>query len=163
MTVKELALYDGHDESKPIYLSINGSIYDVSAGRRIYGPGGSYQYFAGADASRGFVTGCFKDDRNGDMRGVEQMYLPIDDPDVDSQWSVEELASKKAEELEAAQQKVHEALKHWVDFFAKSKKYHYVGKLKRPRSWDEGAEKPLCEVAQNGRSKRPLPEGKGSG
>ena len=110
MTLKELAQYDGKDETKPIYLSINGTIYDVSAGKRIYGPGGSYNVFAGVDASRGFVTGCFLEDRNGDMRGVEQMYLPIDNPEIDNQWPPEILKKMKEEELVEAKKRAHEAL-----------------------------------------------------
>ncbi len=157
MTLEELAAYDGTDESKPIYLSINGTIYDVTAGRRIYGPGGSYHYFAGVDASRGFVTGCFAADRTGDMRGVEQMYLPFDNPEIDKHWTAEELARKKEEELAEAHRRVHEALKHWVDFFAKSTKYHYVGLLKRDPGW-EGEPKELCEPAMNGRTYRKIPE-----
>ncbi len=157
LTLDELAAYDGADESKPIYLSINGSIYDVTAGRRIYGPGGSYHWFAGVDASRGFVTGCFAADRTGDMRGVEQMYLPLDHADVDKHWSAEELAEMKKKELAEARQKVHDALKHWVDFFAKSKKYPYVGKLKRKAGW-EGEWKTLCDVAENGRIPRKIPK-----
>ncbi len=156
MTLEELAIYDGTDESKPIYLSINGTIYDVSAGRRIYGAGGSYNIFAGVDASRGFVTGCFAEDRNGDMRGVEEMYLPLDDPEVDKHFSAEELAEMKKEELVKAKQKVHEGLKHWVDFFAKSTKYHYVGQLKREPGW-RGKRKPLCDIANNGRTARKIP------
>lgn len=34
------------------------------------GPGGSYHFFAGRDASRAFVTGKFKDDLNDDVRGL---------------------------------------------------------------------------------------------
>lgn len=128
----------------------------MSAGSRIYGPGGSYNVFAGVDASRGFVTGCFGEDRNGDMRGVEEMYLPLDDPEVDSHWSKYELRKMKIKEKEEALQKVDEALRHWVDFFAKSTKYHYVGKLKREKGW-EGELKPLCKVANDGRVKRTIP------
>ncbi|OAA57574.1 membrane-associated progesterone receptor [Niveomyces insectorum RCEF 264] len=156
MTLDELAQYDGTDADKPIYLSINGSIYDVTAGRRIYGPGGSYHWFAGVDASRGFVTGCFAEDRTGDMRGVEDMYLPLDDPDIDRQWSPEELARKKEEERAEAHQRMHDALKHWVEFFRKSEKYPYVGQLVREPGW-EGERKPLCKIAQDGRVPRKAP------
>ncbi|KAF7541235.1 hypothetical protein G7054_g767 [Neopestalotiopsis clavispora] len=69
LTLSELSAYDGSDPEKPIYLAINGTIYDVSANRRTYGPGGSYHVFAGVDAARGFVTGCFADDRTADLGG----------------------------------------------------------------------------------------------
>jgi len=155
-TLDELAQYDGTDESKPIYLSINGSVYDVSANKRTYGPGGSYHIFSGVDASRGFVTGCFQEDRNGDMRGVEEMYLPLDDPEVDKYWSAADMAKLKEEELAKAKRRAHGALKHWTDFFAKSSKYQYVGQLKREPGW-EGKKKKLCDIAQNGRTKRKIP------
>jgi len=40
-----LSLYNGTDPELPIYLSINGTIYDVTEGRSKYGPGGSYSFF----------------------------------------------------------------------------------------------------------------------
>lgn len=66
-TDEELKAYDGSDPDKPILLAINGTVYDVSNGRRHYGPGGSYHFFSGADASRAFVTNCFKEDITPDM------------------------------------------------------------------------------------------------
>ncbi|CAG0901387.1 unnamed protein product [Darwinula stevensoni] len=60
LTPEELALHDGRDE-RPIYLALLGRIYDVSAGRKHYGPGGSYAFFTGRDGSRAFVTGDFTD------------------------------------------------------------------------------------------------------
>jgi hypothetical protein len=104
------------------------------------------------------VTGCFADDRTIDMRGVEDMYLPLDDPEVDSHWSAEELAQLKLKEREAAEKKVYEALKHWVDFFAKSTKYQKVGYVKLPKGWlEKQPRRELCEVAQSGRVKRQIP------
>ena len=158
MTLDELSAYDGTDAEKPLYLAINGTIYDVSNGRRIYGPGGSYHVFAGTDAARGFVTGCFQEDRTADMRGVEDMFLPLDDPEVDSHWSYEELTQLKDQELQDAKKRVHDSLKHLVDFFARSKKYHKVGYVAREENWLEKEKlKPLCAPAQGGRSKRKLP------
>ncbi|KIH90805.1 heme steroid-binding protein domain protein [Sporothrix brasiliensis 5110] len=159
-TLEELAEYDGSVVEKPVYLSIDGNVFDVSAGRHIYGPGGSYHYFAGVDASRGFVTGCFADDRTGDLRGVEDMFLPLDNPEVDSHWTPAELAAKKVQERKDAVKRVHDAVQHWVDFFTKSHKYHYVGKLKREPGW-EGELKPLCKAAQEGRAYREVPTKEG--
>lgn len=56
-----LMMYDGSDHSKGIYLAILGSVYDVSSGRKHYGPDGSYGFFSGKDGSRAFVTGDFSD------------------------------------------------------------------------------------------------------
>ncbi|KAK1754407.1 membrane-associated progesterone-binding protein 4 [Echria macrotheca] len=158
LTLEELSAFDGTDPEKPIYLAINGTIYDVSSNARTYGPGGSYHYFAGCDASRGYVTGCFAEDRTADMRGVEEMFLPIDDPSVDRHWSKADLEKLKAEELATAKQKVYDGLKHWVDFFARSKKYHFVGYVKRPKGWP-GTEpvRRLCDAAQKNRMKRQIP------
>lgn len=54
LSIKEPDLrdYDGTDSSKPIYLAIDGTIYDVSASPAFYGPGGSYHHLTGRDASR---------------------------------------------------------------------------------------------------------------
>ncbi|KAJ8770390.1 hypothetical protein K2173_015004 [Erythroxylum novogranatense] len=57
-----LALYNGTDESLPILLGILGSVFDVTKGKSHYGVGGSYNHFAGRDASRAFVSGNFTGD-----------------------------------------------------------------------------------------------------
>ncbi|KAI0013249.1 hypothetical protein F4779DRAFT_564627 [Xylariaceae sp. FL0662B] len=161
LTPAELAQYDGRDETKPIYLAINGTIYDVSSNAPIYGPGGSYQFFAGADASRSFVTGCFAEDRTPDMRGVEDMFLPLDDPEVDQHFTAAELAELREKELAEAQQRVHDALLHWVNFFQNSPKYPKVGYVKREKDWlDKEPRKRLCDVAAKGRRPRKIPESK---
>lgn len=46
LTVEELANFDGI-HSKELYLSILGSVYDVTKGAKHYGPDGSYNYFVG--------------------------------------------------------------------------------------------------------------------
>jgi hypothetical protein len=141
-----------------VYLAINGTIYDVSANRRTYGPGGSYHMFAGTDAARGFVTGCFREDRTADLRGVEAMHLPADDPAVDSLYSAEALAALKERELAEAREKVHDQLSHWVNFFARSPKYARVGTVKRDRDWlDKEPRKTLCAQAIKGKPKRKAP------
>lgn len=60
-TKEELAMYKGHEGGR-IYLAIAGNVYDVTTGRRHYGPGGGYSFFAGIDGSKGFVTGQFDED-----------------------------------------------------------------------------------------------------
>ncbi|KAK8086369.1 heme steroid binding domain-containing protein [Apiospora phragmitis] len=159
LTLEELAQFDGRNPESPIYLAINGTIYDVSANRRTYGPGGSYNIFAGVDASRGFVTGCFADDRTADLRGVEEMFLPVDDPAFDNKHlNVAQLAEIKRVEREEAERKVFEALEHWANFFARSDKYHKVGTVKREPDWlEKEPRKKLCDAAQQQRPKRKVP------
>ncbi|KAI9510976.1 cytochrome b5 [Russula earlei] len=65
-----LSQFDGADPDKPLYIAIDGDVYDVSSNRRIYGPGGSYAVMAGVDAARAFGTGCFKEHRTHDLRGL---------------------------------------------------------------------------------------------
>jgi hypothetical protein len=133
----------------------------VSSNRRTYGPGGSYQFFAGCDAARAFVTGCFAEDRTPDMRGVVDMFLPLDDPVVDRHWSAAEMREMKRKEMEEAERKVEEGLAHWVNFFKNSPKYEFVGYVKKPAGWP-GTEpvRKLCDAAVKGRKKRTVPEGK---
>ncbi len=50
-TEKELAPFDGTDPNLPIYLGLNGQVYDVSAGRDYYKVGGPYHFLAGRDSS----------------------------------------------------------------------------------------------------------------
>lgn len=59
------------------------------------------------------MTTCFDEDRNPDMRGLEEMFLPRDDPDVDSLYSTEEMRIQQERELIYAKHEVWKALKHW--------------------------------------------------
>ncbi|GBF90808.1 steroid-binding protein-like [Raphidocelis subcapitata] len=52
MTPQQLAGHDGSDPSKPLYVSVRGCIFDMSAGRTFYGPGGPYAVFAGKECAR---------------------------------------------------------------------------------------------------------------
>lgn len=180
LTDADLSLYDGSNPDLPLYIALNGSIYDVSAGRHFYGPGGSYHFFAGRDATRAFVTGCFDTDLTPDMRGVEDMYIPVEDED-----SVEELHSGPAEvELEGgelkrkggrkgvskaeiktrrererrlARKKVHDTVEGWAKMFRGEggKPYYKVGEVKREEGWLEKLPKrELCQRARNLRPKR---------
>lgn len=93
------------------------------------------------------------------MRGVEDMHLPLDDPDVDSHWSKAELKILKEQERREAKKKTYDALKHWVDFFGNSQKYSFVGFVKRDEGWlAKQPKKELCEQARKGRKPRKIPE-----
>lgn len=50
-------------------LAIKGDVFDVSAGRIHYSIGSPYHFFAGRDASRAYVTGCFSTHLTHDVRG----------------------------------------------------------------------------------------------
>ncbi|KAI9197280.1 cytochrome b5-like heme/steroid binding domain-containing protein [Polychytrium aggregatum] len=71
-TPEELAQYDGSDPDKPVYIAIRGKVFDVTAGQQYYGKGGGYSFFAGVDASRAYVTGCFKTHLTHDVRGLTE-------------------------------------------------------------------------------------------
>ncbi|KAI8356684.1 cytochrome b5-like heme/steroid binding domain-containing protein [Blakeslea trispora] len=74
-TEAELAQYDGTDPTKPIYLAIDGDVFDVTQGGGWYGKGGSYHHFSGKDAARAYVTGCFKEHLTHDLRGLSKDQL----------------------------------------------------------------------------------------
>ncbi|KIK65725.1 hypothetical protein GYMLUDRAFT_39234 [Collybiopsis luxurians FD-317 M1] len=70
-TESALSNYDGSDPNKPIYLAIDGDVYDVTKGKA-YHPGGPYHILTGIDAARAFGTGCFKTHRTHDLRGLSE-------------------------------------------------------------------------------------------
>lgn len=156
LTPAELAKYDGTDPSLPVYLALNGTIYDVSAGRRTYGPGGSYHYFAGRDATRGYVTGCFAQDTTGDLRGVEEMFIPIDDPDDEREKSLTSAQRKTRKEKERrdAKKRVKQEVEKWEKFYTNSKKYFQVGRVVAQEYTGDIPE--LCAEAQKARPKRKM-------
>ncbi|KAH6724265.1 putative membrane steroid-binding protein 2 [Leptodontidium sp. MPI-SDFR-AT-0119] len=160
LTDTDLKAFDGTDPTKPIYLAINGTIYDVTAGGRHYGPGGSYHFFAGKDASRAFITNCFEEDGNPDLRGVEEMFIPLDDREVDMLYTSGQLKALKEQEKRQAKIEAYNALKHWVDFFGNNPKYPKIGMVKREAGWEKkGPVKKLCKRAQEGRQPRKRPAG----
>jgi len=55
-TVQELKKFDGNQSDGRVLVAVNGHVYDVTKGRKFYGPGGPYAAFGGRDASRGLAT-----------------------------------------------------------------------------------------------------------
>lgn len=151
LTLDELTKYDGSDPGLPIYLAINGTIFDVSKGAHTYGPGGSYHAFAGHDASRAFVTGCFLEDRTSDLRGAEEIYLPIEDPD--EAISSGERKTRAERERRVAKKRVLDEVDRWHKFYSNSKKYFPAGRVIGVGK-HTGPPPTLCDAAQKGRPKR---------
>ncbi|KXT18480.1 hypothetical protein AC579_2260 [Pseudocercospora musae] len=160
LTEAQLLAYDGSDESLPIYLAVNGTVYDVTggSGRRIYGPGGPYHVFAGHDAARAYITGCFKDDSVADYRGAEWTFIPKDVPRFD-ETTDEELSDQmreyRYEMIGKALEEAEKAMQHWQKVFRgeTGKDYFEVGKISR--NWEEIAAKPMLSLCESAEKKRP--------
>ncbi|GAC97598.1 potential sterol binding protein [Pseudozyma hubeiensis SY62] len=60
ISVEDLKQYDGTDESKPVYVAVKGTVFDVSPKREMYAPGKGYHIFAGKDGSRGLGMSSLK-------------------------------------------------------------------------------------------------------
>lgn len=88
-TAEELQLYDGSNEKRGIFIAILGRIYDVERGRKHYGPGGSYNFFAGRDATNSFISGDF-DTISDDMDDV----LKLPPRDILAVWSWQKFYEK---------------------------------------------------------------------
>lgn len=99
VTVEELATKTGEDGGKELWLSILGSVYNVSAGPEFYAPGSGYHIFAGRDATVPFITGNF----------------------------TEEEATKHTDELTAAQ--LYALDQEWNKFYRDENRYAFLGFL----------------------------------
>lgn len=154
LTPAELALHNGSDPSLPIYIAINNTVFDVSAGRHTYGPGGSYSVFAGKHATRAFVTGCFAEDATNDMRGVETMYIPVeDDPEEVISSGHKKVRTEK--DRRDGKKKVLNEVEKWDKFYRDSKKYFVAGRLVGEEQETFTGDAPaLCAQADKGRPKR---------
>lgn len=123
----------------------------------IYGPGGSYNFFTGKDATRAFVTGCFKEDLTSDLSGVEEMFIPIDEEDEVASLTPAQRKVRREQDVRHARAKVNKTVAHWENFFRNHKKYFQVGRVVREDEVDgEGGKRPreLCEAARMSRPKR---------
>eukprot|EP00882_Tetradesmus_deserticola_P005691 GHRQ01005992.1.p1 GENE.GHRQ01005992.1~~GHRQ01005992.1.p1 ORF type:complete len:165 (+),score=40.33 GHRQ01005992.1:72-566(+) len=76
LTPAELAQYDGQDASKPLYISVRGNIYDVTAGKSFYGPGGPYAVFAGKECARALAfMKVTAEECSADLTGASEAQL----------------------------------------------------------------------------------------
>ena len=153
MNPSQLTLYNGTDASLPIYLSVNGTIFDVSANRMMYGPGGNYNFFTGRDATRAFVTGCFQEDLTHDLTGVEEMFIPVDDEDDVEGLSSGEKKVRRERDVRTAKGKVRRTVQHWERFFRNNKKYFEVGRVVGLEDVPK-VKRELCQAAEEQRPRR---------
>ncbi|WPH03499.1 Hypothetical protein R9X50_00637900 [Acrodontium crateriforme] len=162
LTDIELQAYDGSDPSKPLYIALNGTIYDVTAGARVYGPGGPYHMFAGKDAARAFITGCFAEDAVPDLRGVEWTYMPAHIRTMEEEKAEKIVLStqetmERFRALKEARGRVKETLESWAKMFRGDggKDYFEAGRVVREDGWlQKLPRRGLCEVANNQRPQR---------
>lgn len=76
VTINELAAHGPNGPLKPIWLAMLGRVYDVDKGVDYYGPEGGYNFFAGRDGSRAFVTGEFNDEGlTDDLEGFSPLQI----------------------------------------------------------------------------------------
>lgn len=135
-TTQQLRHFNGqpdesnHDQLKPVYLSVAGTVFDVSDGRDFYGPGGPYAAFAGREC--GIALSKFAFDE-------EYLDQPVDRTQLNA-----------GERME---------LDQWLAKFQYYRHYPIVGKLVSSMP-DPNRVWTLEEMAPyNGTPEAPLPEG----
>ena len=113
------------------------------------------------------MTGCFEEDLTPDLRGVEEMFMSVDEDESDGRETKEEKKKRKLRlerERRVAKKKVRETVAGWEKMFdgGKDGKYFRVGRVKREDGWEEklGPVRKLCKKARDGRPKRGAESGK---
>lgn len=114
------------------------------------------------------MTGCFQEDLTGDLRGVEEMFVPVEE--VEDGTTKSETRDEKKErklrrerEVRVARKKVVETVDGWRKMFDGGKvgKYFWVGRVERGvgSGWEGwGERRELCESARKGRPRRTAEE-----
>ena len=102
-TLSQLREFDGK-ANKKIYVALKGDVYDVSASAEYYGPGSTYDCFAGRDASRAMAKLSFEE-------------AELSNPNLDDLGPFE-----------------RDVLENWVEKFKYMKAYPIVGRLSYPRT-----------------------------
>jgi membrane-associated progesterone receptor component len=77
-TMKQLRHFDGKEdekmkELKPVYVSLNGIVFDVSKGRDFYGEGGPYEQFAGHECGVALAKMSFETTHLDDIAGCQKL------------------------------------------------------------------------------------------
>lgn len=72
-TLEELAAFQGEDDA-PIYVGINGDVYDVSEKAESYGPGTGYSIFTGRDSALHLACAALGDEQIPEgVKGIKDL------------------------------------------------------------------------------------------
>ena len=110
------------------------------------------------------MTGCFEEDLTGDLRGAEEIFVPVEldeEPRTGNGHTAEEIREtrkdwkvRRERAYRDGRARVTETVERWRKTFdgGKGGKYFRVGQLRREHHW-QGEKKTLCEKAKKARPK----------